>query len=55
MSRDRKLITNGKLPQRVCPHCGGQVMKAVIHGQLSYECQNTQCRRFGPWDEAKRI
>jgi len=52
MSKDRT-ITNGKLPDRVCPHCGGQVVKTVRYGQLSYECLRP-CSNWGPWDEAHR-
>lgn len=45
----RRVITDGKLPQRRCPKCGTQVIKAVIHGQLSYECGS---QHWGPWDDA---
>jgi len=41
------------LPDRVCPHCGGQVVKTVRYGQLSYECLRP-CSNWGPWDEAHR-
>ena len=56
MSRDRQ-ITDGKLPERVCPECGSQVYKMLRHGQLSYACKDTpgkySCGRWGPWDESK--
>lgn len=46
-SRDR-VITDGKLPERVCPICGMQVIKMVRGGQLSYACDT----HWGPWDDA---
>lgn len=45
MSRDR-VITDGKLPERVCPDCGAQVVKDVRNGYLIYQCQ----RHPGHWD-----
>lgn len=46
----RRILTSGKLPERVCPVCDAQVIKTVRHGQLSYECG----QHWGPWDKAKR-
>jgi hypothetical protein len=46
--KKRRVITNGKLPERNCPKCGYMVIKAVIYGQLSYECG----QHWGPWDDA---
>lgn len=52
MSRKRRVLTNGKLPDAQCPHCGAQVVKAVQYGQLSYVC--TKCSRWGPWEQRRR-
>jgi len=51
MSRIRHGITDGKLPQRVCPVHGTQVIKIVKYGQLSYECGD----HWGPWNEAIKV
>lgn len=51
MSKNRDITTN-TLPQRICPHCGAQVIKTVRYGQLSYECRTDPCNRWGPWDES---
>lgn len=45
-----RIITDGKLPDRVCPVCGEQVLKVIRYGQLSYMCD----LHWGPWDEAKK-
>lgn len=50
MSKDR-IITDGKLPERVCPICRRQVRKAVIDSRLSYVCENP-VQHWGPWDDA---
>lgn len=51
----RRVVTDGKLPERMCPSCGCQVLKIVKYGQLSYECTDLKdCRRWGPWDEAPK-
>lgn len=51
MSKDR-VLTDGKLPDRRCPHCKGQVIKMMRHGQLSYLCEVPSCGNWGPWNEA---
>lgn len=53
MANSYRVVTDGKLPDRVCPHCGGQVIKIVRYGQLSYECLRP-CANWGPWDEAHK-
>lgn len=53
MSKKRDITTN-TLPQRVCPHCGAQVVKTMRYGQLSYECRTPPCMHWGPWEDAPR-
>lgn len=51
MSRNRTL-TNGKKPNADCPICAKPVVKAVMYGQLSYNCGT----HWGPWDDRiKRV
>jgi hypothetical protein len=50
MSKDR-IITDGKLPQRVCPDCGAQVLKAARDGYLIYQCTNAP-EHWDAWEDA---
>ncbi len=56
MTKDR-ILTAGKLPQRKCPHCGSQVLKAMKDGELIYVCGaqgRGGCGKRGPWHEAPK-
>lgn len=50
MSKDR-IITDGKLPQRACPDCGAQVLKATRDGYLIYQCTSAP-EHWDAWEDA---
>lgn len=50
---NNRVITNGKLPDRVCPTCGAQVKKEVRAGYLIYQCTKARSH-WDDWEDAKR-